>query len=130
MSLQSHASHHRSALLQDVHGRDEHVLVGTLEQEAQQGDASGVADGLLVLGAFAAAPQRQQSTPGHLDVLPFLCGQVGQVGDFLQHLDLSKRDTQVSRLMPKAVRCNCDPILQIDFIFKMPAGDLRILRRT
>lgn len=97
LSLQRHASHHGSALLQDVHGRDEHVLVGTLEQEAQQGDASGVADGLLVLGAFAAAPQRQQSTASHLDVLSLLCGQVGQVGDVLQHLDLSKRDTQVSR---------------------------------
>lgn len=57
-SLRSPPSHHRSALLQDVHGGDEHVLVWTLEQEAEQRDASGVADGLLVLGAFTAALQR------------------------------------------------------------------------
>lgn len=88
LSRHSHASHHRRALLQDVHSGDEHVLVWTLEQEAKQGDTSGVADGLLVLGAFTAAPQRQQCASGHLDVFLFLCGQVGQVGDFLQHLDL------------------------------------------
>lgn len=99
ISLQSHATHHGGALLQDVHGRDQHVLVGTLEQEAQQGDASGVADSFLVLGAFTAAPQRQQCTSCHLDVLPFLCGQVGQVGDFLQHLDLGTRRHKVQPLL-------------------------------
>lgn len=93
----------------------------TLEQDAQQWDASGVADGLLVLGAFTAAPQRQQCAPGHFNVFFFL--QVGQVGDLLQNLDLRTRDIVVERRVLSFLTNS------FDFILKIPEDDLRVLWR-
>lgn len=86
--IQYSASYHGGALLQNVHSCDEHVLMWTLEQVSQQGDPPSVTDSLLVLGALAAASQCQQCTASHLHIPSFLCGQVGQVRDFLQYLDL------------------------------------------
>lgn len=93
--IQYNASYHGCTLLQNVHSCDEHVLMWTLEQVSQQGDPASITDSLLVLGALAAASQCQQCTASHLHIPSFLCGQVGQVRDFLQYLNL-RTETQGS----------------------------------
>lgn len=83
-----HQAHLGGTLLQGAHHRDEQVLTWRLEQASQQRDAPGLADGLLVLGALAAAPQRQGPAASHLHVLLLLPGQVGEIGRAVEQIYL------------------------------------------